>query len=67
VTGEMVALFNPRSMSWTEHFAWTDAGDRIVGLTACGRATVVTLNLNRPALVVARRAWVSVGWHPPQA
>ena len=48
-----------------EHFAWSDAGDRIVGLTPTGRATVVALQLNRPILVHARRAWTSVGWHPP--
>ena len=32
-------------------------GDRIVGLTPIGRATVVALNLNRPSLVKARQAW----------
>ncbi len=67
LTREPVPLFNPRTMLWLEHFAWTDEGDQIVGLTACGRATVVALHLNRPELVVARRAWVSVGWHPPKA
>ncbi len=66
LTGETVPLFNPRTMSWGEHFAWTEEGDRIVGLTPCGRATVVALNLNRAALIVARKGWVSVGWHPPK-
>lgn len=66
LTGEIVPLFNPRTMIWSEHFVWTDEGDRIVGLTACGRATVVTLNLNRSPLVIARQGWVSVGWHPPK-
>jgi hypothetical protein len=55
VTGEVVRLFNPRHQDWNEHFRWTDAGDRIVGLTATGRATVVALNLNRPSLVKARQ------------
>jgi hypothetical protein len=45
---------------------WTEQGDRIIGLTPTGRATVVTLNLNRPALVKARQLWVTVGWHPPK-
>ena len=65
-TGETVHLFNPRTMPWDEHFAWTDEGNRIVGLTPYGRATVVALNLNRSPLVIARQEWVSVGWHPPK-
>ncbi|MGA9349953.1 MAG: HNH endonuclease signature motif containing protein [Anaerolineae bacterium] len=66
LTGEMVPLFNPRRQAWQEHFAWTAEGDRIIGLTAIGRATVVALNLNRPSLVKARQVWVAAGWHPPK-
>jgi hypothetical protein len=66
LTGEVVRLFDPRRHVWHEHFAWADEGDRIVGLTPTGRATVIALNLNRPSLVKARRAWVSAGWHPPK-
>lgn len=66
VSGEAVRLFDPRHQRWAEHFAWTGAGDEIVGLTATGRATVAALRLNRPELVAARRAWVAVGWHPPK-
>jgi hypothetical protein len=65
VTGERVRLFNPREQRWSEHFAWTPEGDRIVGLTPTGRATVVALGLNRPTLASARLAWAAVGWHPP--
>ncbi len=65
-SGEVVRLFDPRRQSWVEHFCWTAEGDRIVGRTPCGRATVAALNLNRPVLVHARRLWVSVGWHPPR-
>jgi 5-methylcytosine-specific restriction endonuclease McrA len=65
-TGEIVRLFDPRHQVWNEHFAWTAEGDRIVGLTPIGRATVVALNLNRPSLVKARQAWCVVGWHPPK-
>lgn len=36
-TGELVALFNPRTQKWSEHFQLN--GCRIVGLTATGRAT----------------------------
>jgi len=66
-TGETLRLFNPRQQTWVEHFEWTPEGDRIVGRTPIGRATVIALQLNRPSLVRARRAWVSVGWHPPGA
>lgn len=65
-TSEIIRLFDPRRQVWREHFTWTAAGDRIVGVTPVGRATVVALNLNRPSLVRARKAWVSVGWHPPE-
>jgi len=64
-TGEVVRLFNPRHQDWHEHFAWSENGSVITGQTPVGRATVVALSLNRPTLVVARRAWIAVGWHPP--
>jgi len=65
LSGEVVRLFNPRHQSWCDHFRWTESGDRIVGISPTGRASVVALNLNRPSLVHARRLWVAVGWHPP--
>ncbi len=65
-SGEIVRLFDPRRQVWHEHFSWTAEGDRVVGLTPVGRATVVALNLNRPSLVKARQAWCTVGWHPPK-
>jgi hypothetical protein len=66
-TGEVVRLFNPRTQRWADHFAWSAAGDWIVGRTPAGRATASALHLNRPSLVVARRAWIDAGWHPPAA
>lgn len=65
LSGATVRLFNPRHEAWHDHFAWSVDGVLIVGHSAQGRATVVTLKLNRPSLVVARRAWVRAGWHPP--
>ena len=65
-SGEIMRLFNPRHDVWHQHFAWTDNGERIVGLTHTGRATAAALNLNRPSLVRSRRLWVSAGWHPPE-
>ena len=67
LSGEIVDLFNPRQRRWQEHFAWTSAGDYIVGRTPSGRATIVALKLNRPLLVRARRLWVRIGVHPPES
>ena len=66
VTGNVVRLFDPLRQVWLEHFAWSEDGTRVVGLTSIGRATVVVLNLNRAPLVKARTRWVEVGWHPPR-
>jgi len=65
VTGRSVRLFNPRRQAWSRHFAWSADGTQIIGLTACGRATVIALRLNHPIAVLVRREWVQVGWHPP--
>ena len=66
LTDALVPLFNPRTQQWKEHFAWTAEGNRIIGLTPTGRATVVALKLNRAVLVEARRVWVAAGLHPPK-
>ncbi|MBD1808873.1 HNH endonuclease [Microcoleus sp. FACHB-SPT15] len=58
-------LFNPRQQKWSRHFAWTNNDTHIMGQTACGRATVLALQLNNAYAVTVRQAWVSVGWHPP--
>ncbi len=65
VTGQRVRLFDPRRQQWSEHFMWSEDATRILGLTPCGRATVVALHLNNPIAVMVRRNWVSAGWHPP--
>jgi hypothetical protein len=63
---EEVALFDPRRQNWREHFAWSEDGTLVVGLTACGRATVVTMKLNQALTIAARSIWASVGQHPPK-
>jgi len=65
LTGESVALFNPRTQRWREHFAWSPDGTHIVGLTSCGQVTVRALRLNNDYVVEARRFWVEAGWWPP--
>jgi HNH endonuclease len=64
-TGHAVALFNPRSEGWHNHFRWSHDATRIIGRTAVGRATVKALRLNRPTLIAARRVWVRHDLHPP--
>ena len=65
ITEQNVVLFHPRQQRWVEHFAWGSNGTEIMGLTACGRATVIALKLNNELAVTVRRNWVQAGWHPP--
>lgn len=58
-------IFNPREQEWHEHFEFDRHGTQILGLTACGRATVIALRLNSELWNAARRLWVDVGWFPP--
>jgi hypothetical protein len=62
---ETVSLFNPRQQQWKEHFTWNTEGTEIIGLTACGRATIAALRLNNNLAVIVRQNWVKAGWHPP--
>jgi hypothetical protein len=66
VTKSLTSLFNPRTQNWAEHFAWSDDGTYINGLTPVGRATIIALQLNAPVRVHARRRWTTAGWHPPK-
>jgi len=65
-TGQPVRLFDPRRQVWSEHFAWSEDGTRVLGTTPCGRATVLALELNSLIAVSVRRYWVAAGWHPPR-
>lgn len=63
-TGQNVRLFHPRQQQWPDHFHWSEDGKTIVGLTACGRATIEALQLNEPLRVAARSIWIQTGRHP---
>jgi hypothetical protein len=65
-TGGLAELFHPRRHAWPEHFAWSEDGSEVIGLTPTGRATVVLLRLNRPPLVNLRHALIAINAHPPQ-
>jgi HNH endonuclease len=61
-SGEIVALFNPRTQNWNEHFELSDA--MILGLTAAGRATVQLLLINEEARLIDRKALIDAGRYP---
>lgn len=63
--GSLTPLFNPRTQTWHEHFAWNFDFTLVLGVTAVGRATIDALRLNRPGLVNLRRILIMVGEHPP--
>ena len=65
-TGQIVPLFNPRIHLWTEHFIWSEDFSVIEGLTTTGRATVVTLRMNRAAVQRFRIALFTIDQHPAQ-
>ena len=62
VSNEIVALFNPRSQTWADHFSLESA--HIVGITATGRATGFLLKLNAPARLLERQALIPQGRYP---
>jgi hypothetical protein len=49
----LVPLFNPRTDSWAEHFAWN--GPLLVGKSAVARATIEVLRINAAERVEHRR------------
>lgn len=65
--GKVVALFNPRQQKWQTHFSWSEDYTHIIGLTATGRATVETLQMNRPGLVNIRRLLYFIRQHPAKS
>lgn len=66
VSHQAVQLFHPCRDDWAVHFAWSDDCTRVIGLTQIGRATIVTLKLNRAEVVNFRRVLVALGEHSPE-
>jgi hypothetical protein len=64
-TDAQVPLFNPRSDTWSEHFAWEHY--HIVGLTPVGIATIAALDLNHPRRIRIRKAEEKFGLFPPDS
>jgi hypothetical protein len=55
----MAPLFNPRSESWDDHFAWDGAVLR--GKTPIGSATIELLRINQAERVKHRRLLMQLG------
>lgn len=64
-TKKTLKLFNPRRQHWQRHFRFSADGTEIIGKTACGRATVRSLQMNSIWQVTARLAWVELSRFPP--
>ena len=65
-SGKLVPIFDPRQEQWSVHFMWSTDKLYIIGCTPIGRATVVTLDLNRERIVMIRSADLAVNRHPPK-
>jgi hypothetical protein len=62
-----IPLFNPRQMSWAEHFIWSEDGLRLLPQSSVGRVTIELLDLNRPRVLRIRQDDVLIDRHPPQS
>ena len=63
ISGELVALFQPRTQNWHDHFQWSvDSPFEIVALSSGGRATIHRLALNDPEMVRLRMLYAELGF-----
>jgi hypothetical protein len=65
ITQKQVCLYHPRQHIWSEHFNWSEKYTTIVGLIPIGRTTIITLQINRSALINLRQVLYAMGEHPP--
>jgi hypothetical protein len=65
VSGEPAPIFHPRQDQWSDHFCWNEDFTLVIGMTATGRASVETLQLNRSGVVNLRCILFAIGEHPP--
>jgi hypothetical protein len=61
-----IQIFNPRRMSWNEHFIWSKDTLRILPKTEIGKATIELLQFNRERLLVIRADDFKINRHPPK-
>jgi HNH endonuclease len=65
VDDNSAVLYNPRRDVWGEHFCWNEDRLQMMGLTSTGRATIASLQLNRPGVINVRRLLMLADLHPP--
>lgn len=61
-----IPIFNPREMTWNEHFIWSKDGLRILPKTETGKVTINLLRLNRERLLAIRAEDFQINRHPPK-
>ena len=61
-TGRSARLFHPRQQKWNHHFRWS--GEKIIGITAVGRATIEALGMNSGENQIIRTFERILGRHP---
>ena len=66
VSQQSFPLFNPRTMTWHDHFIWDETFSIVIGKTAIGRVTIEALQLNRRQVRNLRRALIAINEHPPK-
>lgn len=59
-----IFFFHPRKDQWSDHFQVNDRSGSIVGLTAIGKITVASLEMNSAPQVTARQLWIRLGLFP---
>ena len=57
--------FDILSFAGLPHFAWINGATQVIGVTAPGRATVISLRINNEYIVATRGIWAARDWHPP--
>lgn len=62
-TDTLQPLFNPRTQTWTDHFAWN--GSLLQGLTSTGRATIEVLRINEELRIQHRTRLIELEVFPP--
>jgi hypothetical protein len=62
-SGKLQPLFNPRTQTWSDHFAWR--GPILRGKTPIGRTTIEVLRINLPLRVKHRQRLIRMGLFPP--
>lgn len=65
ISNQEFPLFNPRKNIWEMHFQWSSDNLKMIGITATGRATINTLQLNRINVINLRILTSSSDEHPP--